>query len=144
MRRCLDLARRALSKGDVPVGALVVQGRECIAEGVEAVARNLDPLGHAEGLALQAACRKLGRIDLVDCCLYTTAEPCFMCSYAIRKTGIARVVIGLPVAGVGGASSSFPILTAPGIKGLAAPPKITWDVLAAECRELLETWQRSR
>lgn len=137
MRRCLALAVAASRRGDAPVGSLIVQGGRQIAAASEFVDSALDIAGHAELAAIRQACRALGTLDLTGCVLYTTVEPCFMCSYAIRQTGISRVVIGAPVASVGGVTSGYPILTATDIATWPAPPRIVQRVLAAECQALL-------
>src|ERR1019366_7313903 len=73
-------------------------------------------------IAIRNACSALRTFDLSGCILCTTAEPCFMCSYAVRQTRISRVVIGRPTPRVGGISSLHPILTDPQIPGWGKPP----------------------
>ena len=84
MRRCLDLAQGARQRGDAPVGALIVRDGQVIAEAGERVDSALDIAGHAEIVAIRLACQVLGSLDLTGCILYTNAEPCVMCGYAIR------------------------------------------------------------
>src|ERR1700755_1026094 len=95
MRQCLDLARVALEKGDSPDGSLIVQEGRIGARGTEAVKVRNDPTANAEIEALRSACERLRTLDLSGSVLYTNVEPCWMCSYAIRQTRIARVVFGL-------------------------------------------------
>jgi len=133
MRRAIALARIALANGDTPVGSLVVHKRKIIAEGVEAVKKQMDVSGHAELIAIRNACSALRTFDLSGCILCTTAEPCFMCSYAVRQTRISRVVIGRRTPRVGGISSHHPILTDPQIPGWGQPPAIVSGVLEADC-----------
>src|ERR1044072_2101015 len=102
MRRCLELGRIALKNGEEPVGSVLVIGGEINAEGVEAVKQNQDPTAHAEIEAIRAACAKLNTLDLSGATLYTNVEPCVMCAYAIRQTGIACVVFGARTARAGG------------------------------------------
>jgi tRNA(adenine34) deaminase len=116
-----------------PVGSLVVHKRRVIAEGFESVKKHLDVSGHAELIAIRNACSALQTFDLSGCTLCTTAEPCFMCSYAVRHTRIARVIIGRPTPGFGGISSYHPILTDAQIPGWGPPPDIVSGVLEAEC-----------
>jgi tRNA(adenine34) deaminase len=137
MRRCIALARVAGQRGDAPVGALVAQGNRMIAEAGERVDSALDVAGHAELEAIRLACRVLGGLELGDCVLYTSAEPCFMCAYAIRQTGIPRVVIGATTPAVGGVTSRYPILCAADVPGWTPPPVILQGVLVAECEALL-------
>lgn len=140
MRRCLDLARVALEQGDSPVGSLIVQDGRIVARGVEAVNAKSDPTAHAEVEALRAACESLRALDLSGCVLYTNVEPCWMCSYAIRQTRIARVVFGLRNEKVGGLSSKFRVLFD---RGLKLPlPDVEAEVLHEECRLLSAEFQQ--
>jgi tRNA(adenine34) deaminase len=136
MRRCIELAREAKARGDVPVGSLVVRDGWVLAEASEQLPTSSDPIGHAEVLAVRAACLTLGTLDLSGCTLYTTAEPCFMCSYAIREAGVSLVVFGTRTAGVGGVTSSHPILTDAAIAGWRQPPQVVEGVLVEECSAL--------
>lgn len=136
MWRAIELARRARADGDAPVGALVVSGAEILAEGVERVKAALDVSAHAELIAIREACRKLGSFNLAGCTLITTTEPCYMCSYVARRTGIPRIVIGIRVTSVGGASSRHAILSDPDIRVWSSPPELIFGVLEQECRLL--------
>lgn len=139
MRRCLDLARVALEKGDSPVGSLIVKNSRIVARGIEAVKARSDPTAHAEIEALRSACERLRTLDLSRCVLYTNVEPCWMCSYAIRQTRIARVVFGLRDEKVGGLSSKFRALVD---DALNSPlPEIEAGILHEECRLLLFEYQ---
>lgn len=129
MRRCIDLAQRARERGDAPVGAVVTREDRLVAEGIETVTSGRDVAGHAELNAIRAACSALGTLDLSGCVLYTTTEPCFLCSYAIREARIGRVVFGAAVEGVGGVTSRHPILSDPDIVGWPPPPAIIGNFL---------------
>jgi len=126
MRRCAELAEQAQRNGDTPVGSVVVSEQEIIGEGMEAVKARLDVTAHAELNAIRAACKARQSLHLRGCVLYTTAEPCWMCSYAIRRTGIREVVIGSAVAWVGGVTSRHPLLTDDAIGCWPTPPKVTF------------------
>ena len=67
--------------------------------------------GHAEALACQHAVEKTWSRFLRGATLYSTAEPCFMCSYIIRQAEIAKVVYSIETPLIGGATSAFPVLT---------------------------------
>jgi len=137
MRRCLELAARAAAGGETAVGAVVVRGESVIGEGAEGSRRLLDPSAHAEVLALRAACQHEGSLDLAGCDLYTTVEPCVLCSLAIRRTGIVQVVYGVAAGQLGGATSQYRLLTDGVLTGYAAPPRIVAGVLAQQCLEVL-------
>jgi len=130
MRRCRELAEQARSQSDAPVGAVIVRAGEILAEGVEQVRAGRDLTAHAEMIALHHACERLGTTDLSDCALCTNVEPCWMCSYLIREAGIPTVVIGVPVADIGGLTSRFPLLSDDRIEGWGPPPIILWVDLA--------------
>jgi tRNA(adenine34) deaminase len=132
MRRAVALARIARANGDTPVGSLVVRKGRIIAEGFEVVKKHMDISGHAELIVTRNACSELQTLDLSGCTLYSTAEPCFMCSYAIRQTRISKVIIGGRASKAGGISSQHPILTDAQIAGWGEPPEIVAGLLEAE------------
>jgi len=130
MSRCRLLAEQARERGNAAVGALVVQNMDIIAEAFELVTSQNDIAAHAELIAIRLACRSLGTSTLSDCVLYTNVEPCWMCSYAIRESGLAKVVIGRSIEDIGGVTSRYPILSDPAIEGWGPPPIIEWFSLS--------------
>jgi tRNA(adenine34) deaminase len=133
MRRCLELAEIAALAGDTGVGALIVRGGDIVAEGIERTRAALDPTAHAEVEAIRQACRRLDTLDLSGCSLYTTVEPCVLCGYAIRRTGIAQVVYGVPAGQAGASTSSYAILADRELEGWPQIPEVTGGMLADEC-----------
>ncbi|MGI5897452.1 MAG: nucleoside deaminase [Oscillospiraceae bacterium] len=94
MKLALEQAEEAAAIGEVPIGAVVVRGNEVVS-----VAHNLretekNALFHAELLAIDRACKKLGGWRLHECELYVTLEPCPMCAGAMINARIKRVVYG--------------------------------------------------
>jgi len=138
MRRCLDLAESAGRAGDTPVGALIVRGDKILSEGIERTQAALDPSAHAEVEAIRQACRHLGTLDLRGCSLYSTVEPCVLCGYAIRRTGIAHVIYGVPAGQAGACTSSYAILADRDLNGWPQVPVVTGGVLADECLAALK------
>lgn len=136
MRRCLDLARAALTAGEVPVGAVIVDGDRIVGEGSESTLRLLDPCAHAEVRAIQAAVRAVRSSSLSGLRLYTTVEPCVLCAYVVRSTGIGRVVFGIPAGLLGGCTSNYALLTDSSWPG-SPPPRITRGILAVECEDVM-------
>lgn len=136
MRRCIALAELARQTGDFPVGALIVRESLVISEATEAVRANFDITAHAETLAIRHACSILRSIDLSGCILYTTAEPCWMCSYAVRQTRIRQLVVGTTVPYVGGISSKYPLLTDSEISCWPPAPNVLFGILGEECERL--------
>ena len=138
MRRCLELAQVAARAGDTAVGALIVCGDQVVAEGVERTRTALDPSAHAEIEAIRQACHRLDTLDLSRCSLYSTVEPCVLCGYAIRRTGIAHVVYGVATAQAGACTSSYAILADRDLKGWPPVPDVTGGVLDEECLAALK------
>lgn len=138
MRRCLELGRIALDGGDAPVGCLILYEGEIAAEGIESVKANCDPTAHAEILAVKSACEKLKTLDLSGTVLYSNVEPCVMCAFAIRQTGVGTVVFGMPNNQVGGTNSRFAVLSDSNFPAKFPPPEIRMNILPEECEKL---WQ---
>ena len=94
MGLALDEARAAAARGEVPVGAVVVQGERVLARAGNRTRELADPTAHAEMLAIREACGVLGSERLVGCDLYVTLEPCPMCAAAIGAARIGRLYFG--------------------------------------------------
>lgn len=95
MDLALEEARAAAARGEVPVGAVIVSPQgEVVARAGNRTRELFDPTGHAEILALRAACAAAGSERLVGHDLYVTLEPCPMCASAISQARIARVYYG--------------------------------------------------
>ena len=95
MGAALDQARAAGVRGEVPVGAVVVDRLGVVIAAAGNRTRELaDPTAHAEMLAIRAACAALGQERLDDCDLYVTLEPCPMCAGAITAARIRRLYYG--------------------------------------------------
>lgn len=110
MRLCEKLAVAAAEKGNPPVGAMIVKDDKILSEAEEAGRSKNDITCHAEIEAVRIAVRKLKSTDLSECVLFTTHEPCIMCSYTIRFYKIKKVVYKNSVDYLGGVSSSMPLL----------------------------------
>lgn len=94
MDAALEQARAAASRGEVPVGAVVVKDGKVIAAAGNETRAGHDPTAHAEIVAIRAACAALGAERLTGCDLYVTLEPCPMCAAAISNARIARLYYG--------------------------------------------------
>ena len=92
MRKALIEAEKALSEGEVPVGAVVVKNNQIIASAHNDCIAKQDPARHAESVAIRAAYEKTR--DLSDCTLYVTLEPCAMCAGTLLLYRIPRLVFG--------------------------------------------------
>lgn len=104
MEVALDEARRCLTWGDVPVGAVVARGDEALAVAGNQRERLADPTAHAEILALREASKRLGTWRLEGCTMYVTLEPCAMCAGAMVLARMDALVFGTfdPKAGFAG------------------------------------------
>lgn len=91
MTQVLNLARRAGAGGDVPIGAVIVRDGKIIARGENLVQRKMNPTLHAEIVAINRACKKLGQKFLDDCDIYVSLEPCAMCATAISFARIRNI-----------------------------------------------------
>ncbi|GAA5445455.1 tRNA-specific adenosine deaminase [Microbulbifer sp. NBRC 101763] len=102
MRRALELAELAAERGEVPVGAVLVQDGKIIGEGSNRPIGNCDPSAHAEIVALRRAAEGKQNYRLPNTTLYVTIEPCTMCFGALVHARVNRLVYGAtePRAGV--------------------------------------------
>ena len=128
MRQALAEAERALVRGEVPIGAVVVCGGAVIGRGHNLVESLSDATAHAEMQAITAAGGTLGGKYLNECTLYVTVEPCVMCAGACNWSQIGRLVYGAPDPKRG--------FTLFGGNALLHPrTEVTAGVLAGECGE---------
>ncbi|MGB6094267.1 MAG: nucleoside deaminase, partial [Moheibacter sp.] len=124
MNRCIELAGISKQRGESPVGSVIVRNGQIIGEGVESVQARNDISFHSEIEAIRDACQQLGHRDLSGCVLYTTHEPCIMCSFIIRQTKISKVIFGLSTGEIGGFSSKLSVLTDQTVERWNQPPEI--------------------
>ena len=95
MKIAIKLAKKASKNGDVPVGALIVKNGKIISKAYNKKEKTKNATAHAEIIAIKKACKKLKTWHLEDCILYTTMEPCIMCSGAIIQSRIKKIVYSL-------------------------------------------------
>ena len=91
MNQAFILAQRAFSHDDVPIGAVIVRDEKIIARGENQVQKSKNPTLHAEIVAINRACKRLGTKFLDDCDIYITLEPCSMCATAISFARIKNI-----------------------------------------------------
>jgi tRNA(adenine34) deaminase len=135
MREALAEAARAEAEGEVPVGAVVVQGGRIIGRGRNAPIGRNDPTAHAEILALREAAAASRNYRLEDATLYVTLEPCVMCAGALVAARVRRLVFGARDLRFGGVRSKFRLADS---ELLNHRVEVVEGVLGAECAALLE------
>jgi tRNA(adenine34) deaminase len=142
MRLALAEARTAGLRGEVPVGAVLVDdgGRLLAGAGNRTIELN-DPAGHAEILTLRAAALILGNYRLSGCVIHVTLEPCVMCAGAMVHARLARVVYGASDPKGGGLASLYRVGT-DGLLNHRFP--VIGGVLADESADLLRQFFRER
>lgn len=139
MRRALELAGEAAKAGEIPVGAVITFEDRIVAESGNLKESTLDPLGHAELIAIRKASQALGRWRLTGCTLYVTLEPCAMCSGAIVHSRLDRVVYGATDPKAGAVRSLYQLLSDP---RLNHSPEVSAGILEQEASEMLKSFFR--
>jgi tRNA(adenine34) deaminase len=130
----LDEAAAALEHGDVPIGAVVLQGGAIIARRHNERELTGDPTAHAEILALRDAARAAGSWRLDDTTLVVTVEPCPMCAGALVAARVSRVVFGASDPKAGACGSLYNLVADPRLNHEVA---VTYGVRVDECAALI-------
>lgn len=141
MQQCIELGKKAMVQGDSPVGALVVKNNTVIGIGVEAGKSSQNITKHAEIEAVNDALQKSKLKDLDGCTLYTTHEPCIMCSYVLRHYKLGTIVYGTSVAHIGGVTSDLKVMLTSKVPKWGKPPEIKGGILKNECEKLSIEYQ---
>jgi len=138
MQAALSLAKVAADKGDVPVGAIVVnEAGEILGTGQNLREQNNDPTAHAEIVALRNASEKLGSWRLDDLTLVVTLEPCAMCAGAILQSRIKRLVFAAWDEKAGAVGSVMDVIRDP--RALTKVEVIT-GIMEKECSDVLKNF----
>jgi tRNA(adenine34) deaminase len=141
MLAALRAAREAETRGEVPVGAIVVAADRILAVAGNRTRTDCDPTAHAEIVALRAAAQSAGNYRLTGATLYSTIEPCAMCAGALVQARVARLVYGARDERFGAVESKFRLCDS---SSLNHRMEIVSGVLEAECRELMQGFFRAR
>jgi tRNA(adenine34) deaminase len=134
MLLALEQAQRAMARGEVPVGAVLVKDDRVVAVGSNAPIGTHDPSAHAEIIAMRVAGTTIGNYRLDGTVLYVTLEPCLMCAAAMVHARVRRVVFGAFDAKAGAAGG---LIDAFALKGLNHRVDVFGGVLEADCAALL-------
>jgi tRNA(adenine34) deaminase len=136
MREALQIAGSALSTGDVPVGAIVVnKDGVIVGKGFNEREANNDPTAHAEVVAIRSAASRLQNWRLDGCTLIVTLEPCAMCAGAIAQSRISKLIFGAWDEKAGAVGSVWDVLRDP---RSIFKVEVTSGVLENECAALLK------
>lgn len=141
MREALALAAEGAERGEVPVGAVLVQDGEVIGGGFNCPISTSDPSAHAEMVAIRAAAQAVQNYRLPGSTLYVTLEPCSMCAGLIVHSRIARVVYGTAEPKAGVAVSRGQFFTQDFLNHRVL---IEGGLLAQECGEMLSAFFKAR
>ncbi len=140
MSKALAEALKAFERGEVPVGAVVVQDGKIVGRGHNRPISTNDPTAHAEIRAMRSAARRLGNYRLGGCDLYVTLEPCAMCLGAVVQARIGRLVYGAsdPKSGAVRSVMRFPF------RKLNHRPAVSSGLMAGECAAVLKAFFREK
>lgn len=142
MRVALTAAYRAAERGEVPVGACIVdEAGQMLATAANRTITDNDPTAHAEVLVLRDAGSVIGNYRITGSTVYTTIEPCVMCAGALVNARIKRLVFGAHDERFGAVETLFRLCDN---QALNHRIEIVSGVLAEECRKLMQVFFRER
>ena len=142
MNQAFLSAKKAYSHDDVPIGAVIVRDNKIIARGENRVQKSKNPTLHAEIVAINKACKKLGVKFLDDCDLYVTLEPCSMCATAISFARIKNIYFAATDEKGGGITSNAKIFE--NDKHLWKPTVHQMNEYAEQSAKMLKTFFQER
>lgn len=135
MIEALKEAGKAMARGEIPIGAIVVKDGEIIGRGHNLTESLKDPTAHAEINAIREAAAFLGSWRLTDCIMYVTVEPCSMCAGALVLSRIAKLYIGTMDPKAGACGSIFNIVSC---NKLNHEIEIETGVMQQECEGIMK------
>ncbi|MBL7565873.1 tRNA adenosine(34) deaminase TadA [Staphylococcus saccharolyticus] len=137
MRLAIKEAHKAMTIGEVPIGAIIVKDHQVIARAHNLRETLQQPTAHAEHIVIERASEIVGSWRLEDCTLYVTLEPCVMCAGAIVMSRIPRVVYGATDPKGGCSGSLMNLLEQPQFNHRSS---VESGVLEKECSQLLQSF----
>lgn len=135
MKQAIDLAQKAYNLNDIPIGAVVVKNEKIIGKGYNQVKLLNDPTAHAEIIAITSAANTIKNWQLKDCEIFTTLEPCIMCSGAIMNSRIKNIYFGAYDKKFGGCSSLYNICNDPRLKHRCG---IKGGIMEIDCKWIID------
>ncbi len=143
MRFAIEKAAQGARKGQAPFGSCIVKGNKVIACSHNLVWKNTDITAHAEITAIRQACKRLKRVDLSGCVIYSTCEPCPMCFAACHWARISRIVFGCAIKDAKRYGfNELPVSNLDLRKLAKNRIRITPAVLVRENIKLFDSWQK--
>jgi tRNA(adenine34) deaminase len=144
MRHCIELSEETGRAGEFPFASVIGKNGRLIAVGLNHVRREADVTRHAELIAVSEAQKVLGKGKLKGYTLYSSVEPCAMCSFPLRESRISRVVCAIPSRLMGG-YSKFGVLTDSELsrvmpEAFGPPPEVIVGVLYEEAVKVWRRW----
>ena len=141
MRKALDAAREAQTRGEVPVGTCIVSDGTLLSVSGNRTRTDCDPTAHAEIVALRDASRIAGNYRLTGVDIYSTIEPCAMCAGALIQARVRRLIYGARDERAGAVESRFRICDTDFLNHRI---EIVSGVLEDECRAIMQEFFQNR
>ena len=141
LKEAIKEAQKAYDLDEVPIGAVIVYKDQIIARSHNTKEQEKNPLCHAEIIAIDRACKKLGDWRLDECEMYVTVEPCLMCSGAILHSRLKKVIYGTSNTKFGYVESINKILTDPKNNHIV---EVESGICAEECQKLMTNFFESK
>lgn len=141
MKEAIKEAKKAWAKDEVPIGAVIVKDGKVIARAHNLRESKQIATAHAEIIAIEKACKKIGSWRLNDCTLYVTLEPCAMCSGAMILSRVDRIVYGASDPKGGCVDSCIKMYEQQGFNHY---PEVTSGILKDECSSMLTTFFKNK
>ena len=141
MKLAILQARKAMKNQEVPVGCVIVKDEKIIGKGYNKKEQKKCAVFHAEIMAIEKACKKVGDWRLGDCTMYVTMEPCVMCAGAILNHRIKNVVFGVDEENFGACGGGIDVLNN---VDLHSKTNVKNGVLKRKCLKLLQDFFKER
>ena len=141
MGQAIKEAKKALKKGEVPVGCVIVKDGKIISRAHNLTVKKNDPTAHAEILALKKAAQKTGNYRLTNCEMYVIIEPCPMCAGAAVWARIKKIIFGVHDEKSGACGS---VVNIAGNKKLNHRVEIKSGVFSGKCADLIKEFFKER
>lgn len=141
MKMALKEAEKALSKGEVPIGCVIIKDGRVLSRGYNLRESVFDPTAHAEIIAIKKAAKKLKNWRLSGCAIYVTVEPCTMCAGAIVLSRIEKLVYAIPDEKAGAVRTLYQITSDPRLNHRVA--EIIQGVCKDEATRMLKDFFKS-